>query len=116
MHRPCWYGQISFYDVSRGSYDLSGRFMASGAMGVPMCVGTMNYGYDDHGEGVEHIVYGDDVGAVMLLKHTPKSLPARDLQPAEDAGDLLYIHKVGLAKPTAVALAHTSYHRIQYVL
>ena len=36
-------------------------------------------------------MYGDDVGAVVLLKTAPKSLAARDLQ---ENSDFMYIHKV----------------------
>lgn len=40
--------QISYFDVSKGtgSYDLKGRVFAGGSMGVPMCISTMSYGYD----------------------------------------------------------------------
>ena len=50
------------------------------------------------GEGMEHLMYGDSLGGVLLLKCMPKALPARDLQ---EEKDFIYIHKVAKAtRPT----------------
>jgi WD40 repeat protein len=32
---------ISYYDIHRGSYELTGRVYASGSMGVPLCLASL---------------------------------------------------------------------------
>jgi len=44
---------ISTYDMNRGSYDLTGRVYASGAMGVPLRLHVLS------GDVGERVVYGD---------------------------------------------------------
>ena len=53
--------QISYYDIIRGVYDLSGRIKVSGNMGVPLCLSSA---VDEKTEQ-ENIVYGDDSGELL---------------------------------------------------
>lgn len=76
--------QISYYDISRGVYDLAGRVKVTGTMGVPLCLSSAV------GEKTEqeNVIYGDDSGAAILLQCGRGELPARVLKP----GDFTYVH------------------------
>ena len=76
--------QISYYDISRGVYDLAGRIKVSGTMGVPLCLSSA---VDEKTEQ-ENIIYGDDSGAVIMLQCGRGDLPARTLK----AGDYQVVH------------------------
>ena len=76
--------QISYYDISRGVYDLAGRIKVSGTMGVPLCLSSA---VDEKTEQ-ENIIYGDDSGAVIMLQCGRGDLPARALK----AGDYQVVH------------------------
>ena len=76
--------QISYYDISRGVYDLAGRVKVTGSMGMPLCLSSAV------GEKTEqeNIIYGDDSGAAIMLQCGRGELPARVLKP----GDFTYVH------------------------
>lgn len=76
--------QISYYDISRGVYDLAGRVKVTGTMGVPLCLSSA---VDEKSEQ-ENIIYGDDSGACIMLQCGRGELPARILKP----GDFQYVH------------------------
>jgi len=76
--------QISYYDISRGVYDLAGRVKVTGTMGVPLCLSSA---VDEKSEQ-ENIIYGDDSGAAIMLQCGRGELPARVLKP----GDFQYVH------------------------
>ena len=76
--------QISYYDISRGVYDLAGRVKVTGTMGVPLCLSSA---VDEKTEQ-ENIIYGDDSGAAIMLQCGRGELPARVLKP----GDFTYAH------------------------
>lgn len=76
--------QISYYDISRGVYDLAGRVKVTGTMGVPLCLSSA---VDEKTEQ-ENIIYGDDSGAAIMLQCGRGELPARVLKP----GDFQYVH------------------------
>ena len=80
----CLCVQISYYDISRGVYDLAGRVKVTGAMGVPLCLSNA---VDEKSEQ-ENIIYGDDSGACIMLQCGRGELPARILRP----GDFQYVH------------------------
>lgn len=88
MHAACLITlsglQISYYDISRGVYDLAGRVKVTGTMGVPLCLSSAV------GEKTEqeNIIYGDDSGAAIMLQCGRGELPARVLKP----GDFIYVH------------------------
>ncbi|KAL0018315.1 hypothetical protein WJX77_008577 [Trebouxia sp. C0004] len=75
---------ISYYDISRGVYDLAGRVKVTGTMGVPLCLSSA---VDEKSEQ-ENIIYGDDSGAAIMLQCGKGELPARLLKP----GDFQYVH------------------------
>lgn len=76
--------QISYYDISRGVYDLAGRVKVTGTMGVPLCLSSA---VDEKTEQ-ENIIYGDDSGAAIMLQCGRGELPARVLR----TGDFTYAH------------------------
>lgn len=47
----------------RGSYDLTGRVYASGAMGTPLCLSVLS------GDAGERVVYGDTEARRLLSVH-----------------------------------------------
>lgn len=69
----------------RGSYDLTGRVYASGAMGTPLSLAVLA------GDAGERVVYGDTSGGALLLLCGGRELPARDLISTDD-------HKVGVGR------------------
>lgn len=84
MHNSLVCLQISYYDISRGVYDLAGRVKVTGSMGMPLCLSSAV------GEKTEqeNIIYGDDSGAAIMLQCGRGELPARVLKP----GDFTYVH------------------------
>ena len=84
MHKSPVCLQISYYDISRGVYDLAGQVKVTGTMGVPFCLSSA---VDEKTEQ-ENIIYGDDSGAVIMLQCGRGELPARVLKP----GDFTYAH------------------------
>ena len=76
--------QISYYDISRGVYDLAGRVKVTGTMGVPLCLSSA---VDEKTEQ-DNVIYGDDSGAAIMLQCGRGELPARVLKP----GDFTYVH------------------------
>lgn len=77
---------ISFFDINRGSYDLVGRVYATGTMGVPMCLCTINE-MDN-----EYVVYGDTKGSIMMLLCGTRELPPRDLISTTEHRDYEVLH------------------------
>ena len=75
--------QISYYDISRGVYDLAGRVKVTGTMGVPLCLSSA---VEEKSEQ-ENIIYGDDSGAVIMLQCGRPELPAKVLK----QGDYQYV-------------------------
>ncbi|WIA12480.1 hypothetical protein OEZ85_012515 [Tetradesmus obliquus] len=78
---------ITYYDINRGSYDLTGRVYASGPMGVPLSLHVLS------GDAGERVVYGDTTGATVLLLCGSRELPARDLISTDNHKDYIYLHK-----------------------
>lgn len=76
--------QISYYDISRGVYDLAGRVKVTGTMGVPLCLSSA---VEEKSEQ-ENIIYGDDSGAVIMLQCGRPDMPVKVLK----QGDFLYVH------------------------
>ena len=76
--------QISYYDISRGVYDLAGRVKVTGTMGVPLCLSSA---VEEKSEQ-ENIIYGDDSGAVIMLQCGRPEMPVKVLK----QGDFQYVH------------------------
>jgi hypothetical protein len=104
--------QISYYDISRGVYDLAGRVKVTGTMGVPLCLSSA---VDEKSEQ-ENIIYGDDSGAAIMLQCGRGELPARVLKP----GDFQYVHDDHTDWVTQVhhyiSAAHVPFSASQYIL
>ena len=62
------------------------RVYASGGMGVPMCVSTIEV------QEQEHVIYGDTNGTIVLLLCDSTELPARDLLYTAHHQDYMNIH------------------------
>jgi len=71
--RAGWLTGALYLLCYRGSYDLTGRVYATGAMGVPQALAVLS------GDAGERVAYGDDRGSVLLLLCGSRELPARDL-------------------------------------
>ncbi len=84
--RPCVL-QISFYDLSRSTCDISGRMHARGAMGMPLCLGTAWSAQSEQ----EQIIYGDDAGAVIMLLCGTRE--TRDLRNDSGRKDYAVLHQ-----------------------
>lgn len=78
---------ISYYEVNRGMYELTGRVYASGLMGVPQTISLIT------NETGEKVVYGDSKGCVVLVLCGAREWPARDLISTPDHQDYVYLHK-----------------------
>ena len=79
--------QISFYDLSRSTCDISGRMHARGAMGMPLCLGTAWSAQSEQ----EQIIYGDDAGAVIMLLCGTRE--TRDLRNDSGRKDYAVLHQ-----------------------
>ena len=80
MDLPCVL-QISFYDDSKGSYELCGRLQMPRNRGIPTALATV--AVDAPTEAAkERLLYGDSAGGVVMLHagEGQHSLPIKQLE------------------------------------
>ena len=73
--------QISFYDDSKGSYELCGRLQMPRSRGVPTALATVSVEAPTDA-AKERLLYGDSSGGITMLHagDGQHSLPAKQLE------------------------------------
>ena len=99
---PSPLGQVSIYDVSRGSnIELVGRLFAHDSLGNPICLGSAPAHNSTH-EAVA--IFGDTTGAVAVLHGGQFALPARMMLDTADRKDFRVLHRAHTDWVTRVRL------------
>ncbi|KAK9827807.1 hypothetical protein WJX74_003219 [Apatococcus lobatus] len=79
---------VSFFDLSRGTFKMVGRFVCAGDMGTPTCLAVAL----EKGGLSERLYYGDSKGSVAWLKASMADSPDRLLY-QDNPQDMEWVHQ-----------------------